>query len=162
MADCEHPPLYLSVSAKGYIRHFFSKRNNSLPDITYFHFVTCLVSFQNFKYSYLCFIAYCVSDKIFSFFFLFCFCLFVCLFVCNRVFLYSPGCPGIHFVDQAGLELRNTPASASQMLGLKACVTTPSKISYFSTSNLYLFLYLLIHLVCVCVCVCVCVVMTCL
>jgi hypothetical protein len=24
-----------------------------------------------------------------------------------------PGCPGTHFVDQAGLELRNPPASAS-------------------------------------------------
>jgi hypothetical protein len=26
-------------------------------------------------------------------------------------------CPGTHFVDQAGLELRNPPASASQALG---------------------------------------------
>jgi hypothetical protein len=52
--------------------------------------------------------------------------LFVCLFVCfqDRVSLYSPGCPGTHFVDQAGLELRNPPASASQMLGLKVCSTT--------------------------------------
>jgi hypothetical protein len=41
-------------------------------------------------------------------------------------FLCSPGCPGTHFVDQAGLELRNPPASASQVLGLKACATTPS------------------------------------
>jgi hypothetical protein len=32
----------------------------------------------------------------------------------DRVSLYSPGCPGAHFVDQAGLELRNPPASASQ------------------------------------------------
>jgi hypothetical protein len=38
--------------------------------------------------------------------------------------LCSPGCPGTHFVDQAGLELRNPPASASQVLGLKACTTT--------------------------------------
>ena len=35
----------------------------------------------------------------------------------------SPGCPGTHSVDQAGLELRNPPASASQVLGLKACAT---------------------------------------
>jgi hypothetical protein len=41
------------------------------------------------------------------------------------VSLYSPGCPGTHFVDQAGLELRNLPASASRVLGLKACITTP-------------------------------------
>jgi hypothetical protein len=49
-------------------------------------------------------------------------CLFVCLFVCffrDRVSLYSLGCPGTHFVDQAGLELRNLPASASRVLGLK-------------------------------------------
>jgi hypothetical protein len=38
--------------------------------------------------------------------------------------VYS-GCPGTHSVDQAGLELRNPPASASQVLGLKACTTTP-------------------------------------
>jgi hypothetical protein len=34
-------------------------------------------------------------------------------------------CPGTHSVDQAGLELRNQPASASQVLGLKACATMP-------------------------------------
>ena len=43
----------------------------------------------------------------------------------DRVSLCSPGCPGTHFVDQAGLELRNPPASASRVLGLKACATTP-------------------------------------
>jgi hypothetical protein len=42
----------------------------------------------------------------------------------DRVSLCSPGCPGTHFVDQAGLKLRNPPASASQVLGLKACATT--------------------------------------
>ena len=36
--------------------------------------------------------------------------------------------PGTHVVDQAGLELRNLPASASQVLGLKACATTPGLI----------------------------------
>jgi hypothetical protein len=29
----------------------------------------------------------------------------------DRVSLCSPGCPGTHSVDQAGLELRNPPAS---------------------------------------------------
>jgi hypothetical protein len=43
----------------------------------------------------------------------------------DRVSLCSLGCPGTHFVDQAGLELRNPPASASQVLGLKEFVTTP-------------------------------------
>ena len=42
----------------------------------------------------------------------------------GRVFLYSFGCPGTHSVDHAGLELRNPPASASQVLGLRACATT--------------------------------------
>jgi hypothetical protein len=42
----------------------------------------------------------------------------------DRVSLCSSGCPGTHFVDQAGLELRNPPASASQVLGLKACIFT--------------------------------------
>jgi hypothetical protein len=45
--------------------------------------------------------------------------------------LYSLGCPGTHFVDQAGLELRNPPASASRVLGLKACATTPGCLYYF-------------------------------
>jgi hypothetical protein len=59
-------------------------------------------------------------------------CLFVCLFVFrDRVSLCSPGCPGTHFVDQAGLELRNPPASASRVLGLKACATTPGPPNFF-------------------------------
>jgi hypothetical protein len=41
----------------------------------------------------------------------------------DRVSLYSPGCPGTYSVDQAGLELRNPPASASPVLGLKVWVT---------------------------------------
>jgi hypothetical protein len=52
------------------------------------------------------------------------FCLFVFVFR-DRVSLCSlAGCPGTHFVVQAGLKLRNLPASASQVLGLKACATT--------------------------------------
>jgi hypothetical protein len=38
----------------------------------------------------------------------------------DRVSLCSPACPGTHFVDQAGLKLRNPPASASPVLELKA------------------------------------------
>jgi hypothetical protein len=38
-----------------------------------------------------------------------------------------------HSVDQAGLELRNPPASASRGLGLKVCATTPSVfLAFFS------------------------------
>jgi hypothetical protein len=42
----------------------------------------------------------------------------------DRVSLCSPDCPGTHSIDQADLKLRNLPASASQMLGSKACATT--------------------------------------
>jgi hypothetical protein len=42
----------------------------------------------------------------------------------DKVSLCIPGCPGTHSVEQAGLELRNPPASASRVLGLKACATT--------------------------------------
>jgi hypothetical protein len=59
------------------------------------------------------------------------FCLLVLFFVVlvfwffrDKVSLYSPGRPGTHLVDQAGLELRNPPASASKVLGLKACATS--------------------------------------
>jgi hypothetical protein len=65
---------------------------------------------------------------------------FVFVFVFqDRISLCSPGCPGTHFVDQADLELRNPPASASRVLGLKACATMPhyqccSLISSFYSS----------------------------
>jgi hypothetical protein len=36
-----------------------------------------------------------------------------------------------YFVHQAGLELRNPPASASQVLGLKACTTTARQFFFF-------------------------------
>jgi hypothetical protein len=62
---------------------------------------------------------------------------FVFVFVFrDRVSLYSPGFPGTHFVDQAGLELRNPPASASQVLGLKAC-TTIAQLDGFLISSLW-------------------------
>jgi hypothetical protein len=73
-------------------------------------------------------------------FFVFCF-----LFFQDRVSLYSPGCPGTHFVDQAGLELKNPPASASRVLGLKVCATTPSRPGssvklHIRTSDIYVLL----------------------
>ena len=49
----------------------------------------------------------------------------------DRVSLCSLGYPGAHSVDQAGLELRNLPFSASQVLGLKACATTARLIFIF-------------------------------
>jgi hypothetical protein len=47
-----------------------------------------------------------------------------CFVFRDRVSLCSPGYPGTHSVDQAGLKLRNPPASVSQVLGLKACDNT--------------------------------------
>ena len=58
--------------------------------------------------------------------------MFVCLiylfflfifFFQAKVSLYSPGCPGLPFVDQAGIELRYLPASALQVMGLNVCAT---------------------------------------
>jgi hypothetical protein len=46
----------------------------------------------------------------------------------DRVSVYIPDCPGTHSVDQAGLELRNLPASASQVQGLKVCATTAQQM----------------------------------
>jgi hypothetical protein len=53
----------------------------------------------------------------------------------DRVSLYSSGCTGTHFVDKAGLELRNPPASASRVLGLKACAITPGPPCLFTDTN---------------------------
>jgi biotin carboxylase len=46
-------------------------------------------------------------------------------------------------VDQAGLELRNPPASASQVLGLKACATTARQESgiFLTYNSSYSLLY---------------------
>ena len=38
---------------------------------------------------------------------------------------------GFLCVDQAGLKLRNPPASASLVLGLKVCITTPADSHFF-------------------------------
>jgi hypothetical protein len=50
--------------------------------------------------------------------------LFCLVLFCDIVSLCSPWCPETHCVDQATLELRNLLASASQVLGLKACATS--------------------------------------
>jgi hypothetical protein len=52
-------------------------------------------------------------------------------------FLCSPGCFGTHSVDQAVLELRNSPASAYQVLGLKACATTPGLKTILKLTDFY-------------------------
>jgi hypothetical protein len=62
---------------------------------------------------------------------LFCFVLFCFVLFCSFLF-FETGflCVALAvleltFVGQAGLELRNPPASASYVLGLKACATSP-------------------------------------
>jgi hypothetical protein len=80
------------------------------------------------------------------------------LFFRDRVSLYSPTCPGTHFVDQASLELRNPPASASRVLGVKACATTPGVHNMLLVFRLFIFFTKVTQLpriVCVCMCVCV-------
>jgi hypothetical protein len=67
-----------------------------------------------------------------------CFAFFFFLVFRGSVSLCSRGCLGTHSVDQAGLELRNLPASTSQVLGLKACATT-ARLLYF---------YICMHTVC--------------
>jgi hypothetical protein len=70
-----------------------------------------------------------ITSKFFFFFFPFFF------FFETGFPLYSPGCPETHSVDQADLELRNLPASASKMLGLKVCTTTARLTSEFLKAN---------------------------
>jgi hypothetical protein len=95
----------------------------------------------------------------------------------DRVSLCSPGCPGTHFVDQAGLELRNLPASASHpgafpcLSGQKRCPQDPANESWLKqplihfASNCLFFIKVLPSVFSHClsvslslsVCVCVCV-----
>ena len=53
---------------------------------------------------------------------------FFCFVFRDMVSLCSPGRPETHSVDQAGIELRNPPASASQVLELKACLALSSTL----------------------------------
>jgi hypothetical protein len=75
--------------------------------LLFFFFVClfCFVFFVFFLFFVFCFL-----------FFVFCFCFFETGFL---------GCPGTHSVDQADLKLKNLPASASRVLGLKVCTATP-------------------------------------
>jgi hypothetical protein len=65
------------------------------------------------------------------YFILFYFILFYFIYFLDRVSLCSPGCPGTHSVDQAGLEIRNPSDTASQVLGLKVCATTAQFVIIF-------------------------------
>jgi hypothetical protein len=69
--------------------------------------------------------------SVFSFFLFLFFSFFLSFFFLDRVSLCSLGCPGTHSVDQAGLGLRNPLASASRVLGLKACTTNSQLLFFF-------------------------------
>ena len=106
--------------------------------IRFYEFGVCLFLTLSlgfcFLFSILVWILFCFVFFFLFFFVLFCFAFWFCGFVFvfwDRVSLYSPGYPGTHFVEQAGLELRNQPASASQVLGLKACTTMPIWFEFF-------------------------------
>jgi hypothetical protein len=101
--------VYVSLSLSHTHTHKLSSR---LFSIIIFWFIYYQRTWWNY---------YLVTDTLKKFFFFF---FFFFLVFRDRVSLYSPGWPRTHFVDQAGLELRNPPASASWVLGLKACATT--------------------------------------
>ena len=70
-------------------------------------------------YTYI-FCVYCVYVRRFEW------CTHFVVFVCwGRVSLCSLACSGICFVDEAGLKLKDLPASAYRVLGLKGCTIMP-------------------------------------
>jgi hypothetical protein len=77
--------------------------------------------------------------NIFLILFIFIYFIFYFLVFRDRVSLYSPGCPGTHFVDQAGLKRRKPSASASRVLGSKVCATTPGSIFISVSRNVAIF-----------------------
>ena len=62
------------------------------------------------------------------------FVLYLFLFFNTGFFCIALAVLELIFVDQAGLELRNPPASASQVLGLKVCATT-AQVKRFSLAR---------------------------
>jgi hypothetical protein len=64
-----------------------------------------------------------------SIFFLFCFVLFCFVLFCFVLFDFQDSVslcsPGTHSVDKGSLEVRYSPVSGSQVLGLKVCATMP-------------------------------------
>lgn len=68
-----------------------------------------------------------------------------CLFFETGTLFCSSDCPGIHFVDQAGLELRDASGSLTSLLGLKAFTTRPSLCGNFFLL-VYCFGYLFVDL----------------
>ena len=93
--DAQVQALSLGVTKDSRMSTHLGKQESSLQDFASFFFVVAVVV------------------GFFFVFLFFCFLFFVVFVFRDRVLLCSPGCPGTHSVDQAGLELRNPPASAS-------------------------------------------------
>jgi hypothetical protein len=74
----------------------------------------------------------------------FCFLFFVFR---DRVSLYSPGCPGTHFVDQAGLELRNIACLCLPSAGIKG-VCHHARLCFSVFEAGFLCVALVVHLLC--------------
>jgi hypothetical protein len=92
------------------------KLGQSLVGHSPYFFSFLFFSFLFFSFLFFSFFSFFLSLNFYLF-------IYFCFFW-DRVSLCRPGCPGTHSVYQASLELRNLPASASQMLGLKVCATT--------------------------------------
>ena len=77
----------------------------------------------------------------------------VCLFVLNTVFLNSPGCPGIHYIDQTGLELTEIYLSLSLSAGTKGICNHAQCICILMCVHVWGLVCMSGVLVGVCVCV---------
>lgn len=64
--------------------------------------------------------------------FMFCYHSFFFYFLFDTGSLYIPGCPRTHCVACASLYGRGLPTSAFLLLGLKACVTMPSSVTFLT------------------------------
>ena len=126
-------PFLLYTEFKDIYLKQTNKQTNP-TDVMVLRGINCLKTFKN--ETFILISGYNTElATVFSFLFLFLFLsfffFFFFLFFLDNISLYCPGCPGTYFVDQAGIELRNRPASASRVLGLKACATTPGCHSLF-------------------------------
>jgi hypothetical protein len=119
------PPYTLSSTLSSWLRLHSTLILLSIFPFNHLFFLICL-------FVCFCFVVFLLWWFLFV-------CLFVCLFVWgfwDSVFLCGPGCPGTHSADQAGLELRNLPASASQVLELKGmCHHCPASLLTFYISG---------------------------
>ena len=87
---------------------FFSFLFSSFPSLfsSFLPFSLLSFSFPLLFFLFFPFLSFPFLSFPFLFFFFFSF-----LFFLNSVLLYSPRCPGTHYIDQAGLKLTDLPAT---------------------------------------------------